>query len=101
MSASSEGVGLPPGQPDTSRVVLRLLFFFQAEDGIRDIGVTGVQTCALPICVAGARAARVYLNGDHGRAGRARRSVCAGVAMGAAVLLGAVLAPTDPVLASE
>src|SRR3712207_7005957 len=26
-------------------------FFFQAEDGIRDIGVTGVQTCALPISV--------------------------------------------------
>src|SRR3712207_9335161 len=26
-----------------------MLFFFQAEDGIRDIGVTGVQTCALPI----------------------------------------------------
>src|SRR3712207_8631047 len=25
------------------------LCFFQAEDGIRDIGVTGVQTCALPI----------------------------------------------------
>src|SRR3712207_8600803 len=24
-------------------------FFFKAEDGIRDIGVTGVQTCALPI----------------------------------------------------
>src|SRR3712207_5656993 len=30
-------------------VGLRDLFFFQAEDGIRDIGVTGVQTCALPI----------------------------------------------------
>src|SRR5215213_10860448 len=31
---------------------LRLLcfFFFQAEDGIRDWSVTGVQTCALPIC---------------------------------------------------
>src|SRR3712207_2885929 len=27
-------------------------FFFQAEDGIRDIGVTGVQTCALPISPA-------------------------------------------------
>src|SRR3712207_9211199 len=27
-------------------------FFFQAEDGIRDIGVTGVQTCALPISEA-------------------------------------------------
>src|SRR3712207_749946 len=28
-----------------------VFFFFQAEDGIRDIGVTGVQTCALPILV--------------------------------------------------
>src|SRR5437667_3799439 len=27
-----------------------LFFFFQAEDGIRDRDVTGVQTCALPIC---------------------------------------------------
>src|SRR5699024_12061639 len=26
-------------------------FFFQAEDGIRDRNVTGVQTCALPICL--------------------------------------------------
>src|SRR6266446_1624637 len=26
-------------------------FFFQAEDGIRDYKVTGVQTCALPICI--------------------------------------------------
>jgi len=30
-------------------VVIILFFFFQAEDGIRDIGVTGVHTCALPI----------------------------------------------------
>src|SRR2546429_5879599 len=32
--------------------ILRLpcVFFFQAEDGIRDVAVTGVQTCALPIC---------------------------------------------------
>src|SRR5207244_7645683 len=29
-----------------------LFFFFQAEDGIRDDLVTGVQTCALPISVA-------------------------------------------------
>src|SRR5215203_2552171 len=29
--------------------VFLFFFFFQAEDGIRDIGVTGVQTCALPI----------------------------------------------------
>src|SRR5687768_18417071 len=26
-----------------------MFFFFQAEDGIRDVAVTGVQTCALPI----------------------------------------------------
>src|SRR5690625_6548465 len=30
-----------------------ILFFFQAEDGIRDGHVTGVQTCALPICNGG------------------------------------------------
>src|SRR2546421_13055657 len=28
---------------------MQLFFFFQAEDGIRDLIVTGVQTCALPI----------------------------------------------------
>ena len=31
-------------------------FFFQAEDGIRDSPVTGVQTCALPIYVSGSNA---------------------------------------------
>src|SRR2546429_4893253 len=30
----------------------RIFFFFQAEDGIRDVAVTGVQTCALPISMA-------------------------------------------------
>src|SRR5437763_2949704 len=36
-------------------------FFFQAEDGIRDTSVTGVQTCALPICFrrAGQRRGRI------------------------------------------
>src|SRR5690606_40878721 len=33
-----------------SVVVSSSIFFFQAEDGIRDFHVTGVQTCALPIC---------------------------------------------------
>src|SRR5690606_41052672 len=32
-----------------ARVSCDLCFFFQAEDGIRDFHVTGVQTCALPI----------------------------------------------------
>src|SRR5256712_5363571 len=37
-----------------SRLSLHFFFFFQAEDGIRDLIVTGVQTCALPIylCLA-------------------------------------------------
>src|SRR2546430_12485972 len=45
---------------------MAFFFFFQAEDGIRDLTVTGVQTCALPICPgwAGAeicrRAGRTY-----------------------------------------
>src|SRR2546428_13417429 len=34
-------------------------FFFQAEDGIRDLIVTGVQTCALPISIE-------HLRGDRG-----------------------------------
>src|SRR2546429_1841881 len=33
----------------TSMLQLFIIFFFQAEDGIRDVAVTGVQTCALPI----------------------------------------------------
>src|SRR5688572_31922446 len=34
---------------DTRRFVFLFFFFFQAEDGIRDLTVTGVKTCALPI----------------------------------------------------
>src|SRR5437016_10559481 len=40
---------------------LFFFFFFQAEDGIRDWSVTGVQTCALPISVRAARDA--FANG--------------------------------------
>src|SRR3989475_3071573 len=35
-------------------LLLCFFFFFQAEDGIRDLTVTGVQTCALPISLIGA-----------------------------------------------
>src|SRR2546426_8530833 len=38
-------------------------FFFQAEDGIRDYKVTGVQTCALPICIARAVSSYVASTG--------------------------------------
>src|SRR2546429_4524159 len=36
----------------SARAVYVIFFFFQAEDGIRDVAVTGVQTCALPILFA-------------------------------------------------
>src|SRR5205809_3278739 len=36
-------------KPVQGRARTALFFFFQAEDGIRDVAVTGVQTCALPI----------------------------------------------------
>src|SRR5256886_11880593 len=54
------------------RVVKRpsVIFFFQAEDGIRDLTVTGVQTCALPIFGApGARGRGIHA-GDRGSGGR-------------------------------
>src|SRR5437763_10924348 len=38
-----------PGTDINSISYLDYVFFFQAEDGIRDTSVTGVQTCALPI----------------------------------------------------
>ena len=62
---------------------LFLFFFFQAEDGIRDYKVTGVQTCALPILKrGGAAAARIgkykkwgaaaTRNGQYKKLGRCR-----------------------------
>src|SRR2546430_12704288 len=42
-------------------VMSRVFFFFQAEDGIRDLTVTGVQTCALPIFATEAELKRFEL----------------------------------------
>src|SRR2546422_6415637 len=46
---------------------LYFVFFFQAEDGIRDVAVTGVQTCALPI-----------YRRHTGRSSERRARLCAG-----------------------
>src|SRR5699024_11400267 len=48
------------------RVGSVIFFFFQAEDGIRDRNVTGVQTCALPICTDMAREYK-KLSKEHGQ----------------------------------
>src|SRR5215213_10876327 len=42
-------------------------FFFQAEDGIRDWSVTGVQTCALPISQNAARSSRIVMSSEPPR----------------------------------
>src|SRR5256886_6957177 len=44
-------------------------FFFQAEDGIRDLTVTGVQTCALPISLAAQTGAGTVVLGTYYRDG--------------------------------
>src|SRR5437762_13177284 len=67
-------------------------FFFQAEDGIRDTSVTGVQTCALPICAEGV--VDVYVNDAFGTAHRAEASTH-GIAKYAAV------ACAGPLVAAE
>src|SRR2546430_12374015 len=41
--------------------------FFQAEDGIRDLTVTGVQTCALPICSHSSAGPRPITSGSGAR----------------------------------
>src|SRR5437773_12557283 len=45
-------------------VVVCFFFFFQAEDGIRDRDVTGVQTCALPISLVALRQAELLDRAD-------------------------------------
>src|SRR5207244_12792499 len=60
-----------------------MYFFFQAEDGIRDDLVTGVQTCALPICC---RSDRVKMSSSkssvaassHCKSSRKSASGCSG-----------------------
>src|SRR2546422_1139122 len=43
-------------------LILYIFFFFQAEDGIRDVAVTGVQTCALPIFIRAMSTDSTYIN---------------------------------------
>src|SRR3989440_6573536 len=57
-------------------------FFFQAEDGIRDLIVTGVQTCALPISQVTGRSREVLPGDGDGAAGRVAGLADAGDARG-------------------
>src|SRR5207248_8773903 len=57
-------------------------FFFQAEDGIRDRTVTGVQTCALPISIR----ARVPVDAEPAQVRHERGGVRLATALGVGVL---------------
>ena len=58
------------------REAFHVFFFFQAEDGIRDYKVTGVQTCALPIYLAAASInTSSCIAGDTGQARRGKVEV--------------------------
>src|SRR2546429_6926814 len=59
----SEGCLREVGASDVYR------FFFQAEDGIRDVAVTGVQTCALPIYHAFSIGIKPLFDGDEAPSG--------------------------------
>src|SRR5690349_21516243 len=72
VSDSSNKIAVFDVPKSSPTVYLILCFFFQAEDGIRDLYVTGVQTCALPISRAVRASRRVDHAADHGGAGPAR-----------------------------
>src|SRR3989454_10185123 len=57
-------------------------FFFQAEDGIRDYKVTGVQTCALPICAERQRTLEQLVEGSLDVASLAALREVRGLAQG-------------------
>src|SRR5215467_14698899 len=58
---------------------LFFFFFFQAEDGIRDYKVTGVQTCALPISDAFSRPSKLRLLEISPTATRSRAAISAAI----------------------
>src|SRR5256885_7916082 len=64
----------------TSVLCTLIFFFFQAEDGIRDYKVTGVQTCALPICRSGEPSREARRRGGWRGASAQPRRTCRGAA---------------------
>src|SRR5258707_10054451 len=81
--------------------VLAYFFFFQAEDGIRDIGVTGVQTCALPISICHRRDRSRLRRGKGYRVDALIFSRCEHVSTDFSISPGAFVAIPRPVRRSE
>src|SRR5256886_1955671 len=87
-------------QADLGVVVVEVcvVFFFQAEDGIRDLTVTGVQTCALPIYRARALSGRLWLT--HMRDAHAAAQCFRAIESEAVALHPQVVIERDKVLAA-
>src|SRR5688572_32211037 len=62
-------------EDDVALLLELFFFFFQAEDGIRDLTVTGVQTCALPISTRSCGCS-ITSNATFSRCSRTRCSAC-------------------------
>src|SRR5205823_10952564 len=79
---------------------VRFYFFFQAEDGIRDKLVTGVQTCALPILSNSALTGR---GGDEAPRWPAKTAglVLAGATIGVVWLSEILVNSVEPVIAAS
>src|SRR2546430_6347621 len=58
--------GTREGSARKIHTLIVFFFFFQAEDGIRDLTVTGVQTCALPILIWQKYQSDLEVNGSTG-----------------------------------
>src|SRR5256885_7282577 len=89
-SVEHENIGYSGYNEGVGRRAVVLFFFFQAEDGIRDYKVTGVQTCALPISrhrrartgrAADAGAYRERVDATPGRGAGAGRHLSPGAAL--------------------
>src|SRR5256885_2929318 len=92
-NATSTAITLRCGQGNVSRILsldqcilvggpltvrLYFFFFFQAEDGIRDYKVTGVQTCALPISLGALKHLTDYFFEQFGPVTMKSGDVCSG-----------------------
>src|SRR6266403_5008010 len=75
-------------------VLLSFVFFFQAEDGIRDLYVTGVQTCALPIYCSACHKRSSASCGSRARTSRLSEALCSCSRLAATC---APMYPVDPV----
>src|SRR5256886_10391828 len=81
--------------------VTYVVFFFQAEDGIRDLTVTGVQTCALPIWLRPREGARRNRSTRSRRPWMRRTTICRSERAALLALVAGLLGGLAPAAAAQ